>query len=268
MSAAGAGTIRLSVEGGLGTIVIDNPAKRNALSRAMCLELIEAVGVLERTPAVKVIALTGVGQDFSAGVDISELREVLFDLGHPEAPFDHLTAADIALSSASKPTFALVQGICMGGAWQLASACDVILASNDSRLAITPAKLGIVYPRRGVERLVRMIGPDRAKYLLFTGDEVPAEVAERWGLFTEVIPTAEYQRRTAEVLQTVAQRSQYAIHTMKALIDAPAPKAASTPTLSADWQRAWLESMHGQDFGIGQSAFLAGRQPQFTWVPS
>lgn len=265
MSAVGAGAIRLSVEGGLGTIVIDNPAKRNALSRAMCRELVEAVSALERTPAVKVIALAGAGEDFSAGVDISELRDVLFDQGHRDAPFDHLSAADVALSSASKPTFALVQGICMGGAWQLASACDVVLASTDTRLAITPAKLGIVYPRRGVERLVRMIGHHRAKYLLFTGDEVPAKTAERWGLFTEVIPALEYQRRTAEVLHTVARRSQYAIHTMKALIDAPAPLA---PSLGADWQRAWLESMHGQDFEIGQSAFLAGRQPQFTWVPS
>ncbi|AJT43114.1 hypothetical protein UM93_12685 [Psychromicrobium lacuslunae] len=270
-SRTGQGRIQSRVDQSVGWIVIDNPAKRNALSSQMCLALIEAIELLSNDQAVKVIALTGAGTDFSAGVDISELPEVLFDQEAPEGPQDHLSAVDMALSSVSKPTFALVAGICMGGAWQLASACDVLLACTNTRLAITPAKLGIIYPQRGVERLLQRVGLDRAKYLLFSGNEIPAALAERWGLFTELIPEDSFQQRATELLQTVARRSQFTIHTMKALIDPAASTgvpAADAARLQAAWQAAWLDSVDGEDFKIGRRAFLAGEVPEFRWQPA
>ncbi|GAA1322420.1 enoyl-CoA hydratase/isomerase family protein [Leucobacter albus] len=280
------GAIRLAVRDGIGTIEIDRPAKRNALTPELCDDLASAVRDLDRDPAVRVIALTGAGGNFSAGADIAELPRVLFDApeagpGSPGAPlgpasstsgadprpsFDHLTAADEAFGAAQKPTVALVRGICMGGGWQLASACDVVLCSDDARIAITPALLGIVYPRRGVARLVRMVGPDRAKYLLFSGARISPADAERWGLVTALLPAGDFDVATAEYLARVAANSQYSVQTSKRLIDAgTGAEGLGGGDLDAAWREVWREMPANPDLASGRPAFLAGRSPEFSW---
>lgn len=270
------GRIRIEVRESIGAILIDREGKRNALTPELCDDLAAAVTRLDSDPEVKVITLAGAGRDFSAGADITELPRVLFDrspiagagAGAAVDTFDHLTAADEAFGAASKPTVALVRGVCMGGGWQLASSCDLVLCSSDARIAITPALLGIVYPRRGIDRLVRTVGTDRAKYLLFGGTRISPADAERWGLVTAVIDAETFEQQTASYLARVASNSQYSVHTSKRLIDAgTGPDALGETALDAAWASAWAGMPENADLLAGRTAFLAGRAPEFPWEP-
>lgn len=265
-----AGEISVSVHAGIGAIKIDRPTKRNALTPELCDELAVAVAKLDRNPDVRVITLTGADGDFSAGADISELPQVLFDGADHDnegrSGFDHLTAADLAFGVATKPTVALVQGICMGGGWQLASACDIVLCSDDAKIAITPALIGIVYPRRGVDRLVRRVGASRAKYLLYSGSRVSPVDAERWGLVTTLLPAAQFASESASFVARIAANSPYSVHTTKRLIDAGTGSEGRGGTaLDDEWAAVWSEMPYTPDFAAGRSAFLSGQKPVFAW---
>ncbi|MBP6684050.1 MAG: enoyl-CoA hydratase/isomerase family protein [Leucobacter sp.] len=265
-----AGQIDVSVKAGIGAIEINRPAKRNALTPELCDEVADAVRGLDSDPDVRAITLTGAGGDFSAGADIADLPRVLFDSsGGNDAGrsgFDHLTAADLALGVATKPTIALVQGICMGGGWQLASACDIVLCSDNAKIAITPALIGIVYPRRGVDRLVRLVGASRAKYLLYSGARVSPVDAERWGLVTALLPAAEFAAESARFVTQVAANSPYSVRTTKRLIDAgTGSEGRGGSALDAAWGTVWAEMPANPDFAAGQAAFLTGQKPEFSW---
>lgn len=257
-----AGRITGEIYGKIGAIVIENPRQRNALTRDMCIELAEQVRRLDADPRVKVITLRGSGDDFSAGAAINELHQVLFDAGPDGETIDHLSAADAAIGAANKPTVALVRGTCMGGGWQIASACDMSIAADTVKLAVTPSKLGIIYPRSGVERLVQRLGADKAKYVLFSADVIPADKAATWGLLTEVVPDSDFEALSQALVSRMATRSQYSIHTMKALIDSMTTGGNAEDDL---WREEWAKLPASEDFAVGQRAFLEGERPRFTW---
>ncbi len=156
------GRITVKIVDGVASVEIDNPAQRNALTRAMCLELQQLMPRLDTDPEVGVITLRGAGATFSAGATIDDLASVLLDRQHDGTVVDQLSLADRAIASVTKPTVAVVDGACMGGGWQLASACDFIIASERSVFAITPAKLGVIYPRAG-HRTARQAGRSRER---------------------------------------------------------------------------------------------------------
>lgn len=256
------GRIVSEIKGGIGEIVIENPRQRNALTREMCIDLAAQVHRLDADPKVKVITLSGSGDDFSAGAAINELHQVLFDEGPDGETTDHLSAADAAIGAANKPTVALVRGTCMGGGWQIASACDMSIAADSVRLAVTPSKLGIIYPRSGVERLVQRLGADKAKYVLFSADVIPAEKAAAWGLLTDVVPEADFEALSQALVARMSTRSQYSIRTMKKLIDSVVSGSGAEDDL---WREEWAKLPTSEDFAVGQRAFLEGGRPQFTW---
>lgn len=259
--------LEVSVEGNVAIVTIHRQSKKNSLTPELCDELTNIVQGLDADETVRVIALRGAGADFSAGADITRLTEVLFDRGGARrsdggAGLDHLSRLDEALGACTKPTVALVQGICMGGGWQLALACDIVLCSDDARIAITPALLGLVYPQRGVERLVRLVGESRAKHLLFTGDRVTPADAERWGLVTVLYTAETFAHESNAYLHRLAERSQYAIQHTKRLIDI----GVRQPQYSDDaWSSVWAEVETNPDLAEGRAAFAEGRRPQFVW---
>ncbi|ASN38011.1 crotonase [Arthrobacter sp. 7749] len=256
------GCITAEINGNVGEIVIDNPRQRNALTREMCIDLAEQVRRLDADPRVTVITLRGRGDDFSAGAAINELDQVLFDAGEDGENLDHLSAADAAICAALKPTVALVRGTCMGGGWQIASACDISIAADSVRLAVTPSKLGIIYPRCGVERLVQRLGADKAKYVLFSADLISADKAALWGLLTDVVSEDEFETVSHALVSRMATRSQYSIRTMKSLIDS---MVSESPEHDDLWEEKWAKLPASEDFAVGRQAFLEGKRPRFTW---
>ncbi|MGW4778322.1 enoyl-CoA hydratase/isomerase family protein [Streptomyces filamentosus] len=237
------------VEDGVATLVISNPAKRNAMTAGMWRALPTVLGRLAADPAVRVLVLTGAGDTFCAGADISALRE----------PGDEQQAlavrAEEALAAFPKPTLAAVRGYCVGGGSQLAGACDLRFAAEGARFGITPAKLGIVYPSSSTRRLTALVGPATAKYLLFSGELIDTERALRTGFVDEVHPAEGLDERVAEFCRTLASRS---------LLTQAAAKEFADGRLDRDAH--WAGQARGSgDTAEGVAAFLERRAPRFTY---
>ncbi|GGW10151.1 enoyl-CoA hydratase [Streptomyces capoamus] len=234
------------------TVVIRRPAKRNAMTTAMWRALPPLLDALARDREVRALVLTGAGGTFCAGADISTLQ------GSPEEAQALAVAAEEALAAFPKPTLAAVRGHCVGGGAQLAAACDLRLAEEGAVFGVTPAKLGVVYPASSTRRLVSLVGPATAKYLLFTGELIDTGRALATGLVDEVLPEGELDKRVADLTRVLASRSQ--------LTQAAAKEFAGGRT---DRDAYWTEQARGSgDTAEGVAAFLGRRQPHFTWSVS
>ncbi|GGU22674.1 enoyl-CoA hydratase/isomerase family protein [Streptomyces lavendofoliae] len=238
-----------SVADGVATVVISNPAKRNAMTAGMWRALPGLLDSLAADPRVRVLVLTGAGTTFCAGADIASLRE-------PGDEQQSLAVrAEEALAAFPKPTLAAVRGYCVGGGSQLAAACDLRFAEEGALFGITPAKLGIVYPSSSTRRLVSLVGPSAAKYLLFSGELVDTARALRTGLVDEVLPAGGLGERVAEFTRVLVSRS--------LLTQAAAKEFAAGRT---DRDAYWAEQARGSgDTTEGVAAFLERRAPRFTY---
>ncbi|GAA2406600.1 enoyl-CoA hydratase/isomerase family protein [Streptomyces glaucosporus] len=243
-----------AVEGGVATLTIRNPAKRNAMTPGMWRRVPAVLEELAADPAVRALVLTGAGDTFCSGADIGALR------GGPGESRGLAVAAEEALAAFPRPTLAAVRGHCVGGGCQLAAACDLRFAAEGSLFGITPAKLGIVYPASSTRRLVSLVGPATAKYLLFSGELIDAGRALRTGLVDEVHPDAELGRRVAEFARLLVSRSQLTQAAAKEFADGAG--APPDPERIAYWERRARESGEAAE---GVAAFLERRPPVFTW---
>ena len=262
------GTLALHRDGPTAWIVIDRPDRRNALSPAMWATLPQMLKELDADPTVRVIGLRGAGGVFSAGADISEVFECL---GEPETGLPRgglLTTAESALQGVHKPTVAALEGFCMGGAWMLAGACDLRIATRSLRLGLTPARIGIVFPASGIENLVRLVGPSVASYLLLTGDTVTAPTAERLGMLTHVVKEADFEQELRAMVDGLAQRSQLSVQAHKHMIRLAASSIADATTRESDEvsEALYRQVLDGPDALIGQQAFPHKRTPDFVWT--
>ncbi|MFJ4918961.1 enoyl-CoA hydratase/isomerase family protein [Streptomyces sp. NPDC088725] len=240
-----------TVEDGVATVVIHHPAKRNAMTAPMWRALPPLLGRLAVDPAVRVLVLTGEGATFCAGADISSLRDPT------EEPQPLAVAAEDALAAFPKPTIAAVRGYCVGGGCQLAAACDLRFAEEGASFGVTPARLGIAYAASSTRRLVSLVGPATAKYLLFSAELIDAERALRTGLVDEVLPGGELGKRVAEFARILVSRS--------LLTQSAAKEFASGRTDRAAY---WAEqARESGDIAEGAAAFLERRQPRFSWTP-
>jgi enoyl-CoA hydratase/carnithine racemase len=242
------------VANGVATVVITNPAKRNAMTAAMWSALPVLLERLAADPAVRVLVLTGAGDTFCAGADISSLRSSLRDgAGDPQAL---AVAAEEALAAFPRPTLAVVRGYCVGGGSQLAAACDLRFAAEGASFGVTPARLGIVYAASSTRRLVALIGPAATKHLLFSGELIDTARALRTGLVDEVLPADGLDERVEAYTTTLAARSQ--------LTQAAAKEfAAGREDRDAYWAE---QARRSDDTAEGVAAFLERRAPRFTWT--
>jgi enoyl-CoA hydratase/carnithine racemase len=254
--------LRVEQSGPVATIVIDNARRRNALNQDMWRQFAPLLDRLAADPSVKVVVVRGAGGNFSAGADISDLLAILHDPDSGAHDGGHVTAGENALANFPKPTIAAIDGYCIGGAWQIAGACDIRIATDTATLGITPAKVGIVYPLSGIERLVRLAGPATAKYLLLTGDFITANEARDLGLLAKVVPEKGFWDDIQEFAERLATRSQLSTQAMKQIVDAIAANDPAVPAISNYWQDQMAASREA-DEGIG--AFLAKREPDFRW---
>jgi enoyl-CoA hydratase/carnithine racemase len=247
-------TVSVTIDGPIAIVLIDNPAKRNAMTAAMWQALPTLLAQLEDHPGVRVVVLTGSGDVFCAGADIGDLAAI----GAQNGSQSLAVAAEEALAAFPKPTIAAVNGDCIGGGCQLALACDIRLAAPHARFGITPARLGIVYPGPSIRRLVRVAGVSAAHWLLLTAELVSADDAYEMKLVHEV--PEELGERVEEIAELLAQRSLLSQVAMKELI------AADTidETRMAHWMAQVRDSGEAAE---GAQAFLQRRAPDFPWKP-
>lgn len=248
--------VRLDAEGPVAFLTIDRPAKHNAMTVEMWSLIPELLNKAAGDDGARVLVLRG-GRHFSAGADIGELGAVRSAADGRR--FNALTdAAEAAVASFPKPTIAAVRGFCIGGGCELAVACDMRIAARDARMAITPAKLGVVYTHRPTKRLTDLVGPAWAKQILFTGEQLDAGQALRIGLVNEVAD--DLDARIAELAGTIAERSQVTIRAAKTILE----RIQDGADEEDDEVRGLYDAGYASaDFAEGVAAFTAKRRPDF-----
>ncbi|MFJ6748799.1 MULTISPECIES: enoyl-CoA hydratase/isomerase family protein [unclassified Streptomyces] len=249
--------LKTHVSDGTATVTISNPSKRNAMTVQMWRDLPPLMERLAGERSVRALVLTGEGGTFCAGADIGALRDAA---GESQGL---AVAAEEALAAFPGPTLAAIRGYCVGGGAQLAAACDLRFAEEGALFGVTPAKLAIVYPASATRRLVRLVGPSAAKYLLFSGELIDCTRALRTGLVDEVLAGGELAGRVAEFAAVLASRSLLTQNAAKELADGTwdvSPAAAEER--GAYWA---AEARASGDTSEGAAAFLERRAPRFTW---
>jgi enoyl-CoA hydratase/carnithine racemase len=257
--------IDVSVDQGIATLVIHQPARRNALSLAMFDELARVVPRLDGDRAVRVLVLRGAGTAaFSAGADISEFPE------HRSTPEKALAynrraaSAAEALIHARKPLLAMIHGFCVGGGCELALACDLRIAADTAVFGIPAARLGISYSHADIKRLVDVVGPSNAKLIFFTGDpRIPAHRAYDMGLVNELIPADRLEARVYELAGQIMESAPSSVRWAKEAIEVVLRDPGLTSVPNSDEAAAQLFGT--ADFKEGLAAFFEKRKPRFNW---
>jgi enoyl-CoA hydratase len=206
-------------KGRVAIVTLNRPEAMNALSLALRAKIHNSIHDLDADPDIRVIILTGAGdRAFSAGLDLKELGANQGALRHIDGGGN---AADPvhAIEQCSKPIIAAVNGVAVTGGFELALACDVIIASHSARFADTHARIGVT-PGWGMsQRLSRCIGIGRAKLLSLTGNFLDAETAERWGLVAVLVEPHALREIALKIANDMADTLPGMLVSYKKLID-------------------------------------------------
>jgi enoyl-CoA hydratase/carnithine racemase len=247
-------------DGPVATLTINRPDRLNAVTFAMFSRLPGLLAEADAMDGVRVLVLRGAGRrSFSAGADISEFETARRTPEQAAAYDDAVLAAEEALAMFPWPTVAAIHGHCYGGGCALALACDLRFASSGARFAITPAKLGIVYPLRATKRLVDAVGPSLAKYILMSGIDIDADRAARIGLVDEVHDDVD--AAVGELTAILATRSAVTQRAVKQTVARILAGATADDDADAALRDAALAS---PDYAEGVRAFLERRPPKFV----
>jgi enoyl-CoA hydratase len=252
-------TLRVVRDGGVATLTIDRPEKRNALSAQVRTELVRALDDLEQDGTTRVVVITGAGSKaFVAGADIAEFAQ--------RTPIEQRAAMEgrrvfDVLAACPKPTIASINGVALGGGCELALACDLRIAARSARLGQPEVNLGILPGGGGTQRLPRLVGMGRAMRMILTGELITAEQAESIGLVDEVADDDVLVDRTRELAERIAGHSPIALKLIKQAVRASAemPLAAG---LELE-RELFITAFASEDRQEGVAAFLEKRAPRF-----
>lgn len=258
-------TIRVEQRAGVAWITLERPDAMNALSDTMCAELLAAVERIESDAAIRVVVLTGSGRAFCAGADLKGLSEHTSIRGAADDPllkFLELAAGMMErLRAVPKVTIAALNGLTMAGGLELAMACDLILAAESARIGDAHVNFGVFPGAGGAAVLPRRIGATAAKYLLFTGETMPAAELVPLGLINRVVPDAMLLAEAEKLAARIASKSPLVLRRMK---QAVADGLEQPQAAALRMERLVLEAhRHSHDLAEGLEAFVGKRKPEF-----
>jgi enoyl-CoA hydratase/carnithine racemase len=255
--------IYLATHGAVAELVLNRPAKRNALSVEMWRAIPKLAAAAADDPEVKVLIMRGATPEaFCAGADIGQFDQVHASSETRLAYRSVVGAAYGALAQFKKPTIAMVRGVCFGGGCALALCCDLRYADPSARFCIPPARLGLAYSLKETKRLVDLVGPAKAKEMLMGARVIEAEEALRIGLVTRLFDAADLERETQAFAEQLCSLSQFTIRAVKQIVAEILNGAVEDTDLS---RRLFESQFEGPDYLEGRRAFLEKRQPAFTY---
>ena len=253
-------TILLEQEGSIGILKLNRPQAMNALNSKVILELISALGAMEKETLPKVLIITGSGEKaFVAGTDIIEMEKLSSFEAREFARFARKAIDKVA--DLDRPVIGAINGFALGGGCELAMACDIRIASEKAKLGQPETGLGIIPGSGGTQRLPRLVGPSKAKQLIFTGEIIDAKVALEIGLVDKVVPHDSLIEEAKKMANTIAAKPRVALALAKFAINRG---------LDADLQTAldyeiecFAQCFATQDQKEGMRAFLEKRKPNY-----
>ena len=254
--------MQAKIEDGIGWMVFNNPARHNALS----LEMWEGMGdILEHfasNDAVRVIVMRGAGgKSFVSGADISEFDK---SRANAEQRASYSVVAGRAtqwLGKIEKPLIGLIEGYCIGGGLATALSADVRFATPDSRFGIPAAKLGLGYEFEGLAKLARLVGPSRARDIMFSARFMPASEAYDMGLVNFIHERDVIESACIDYAKTIASNAPLTVKTAKAAINAWERGSRADEVAAV---RAMVDAcFNSEDYREGRKAFASKRTPEF-----
>lgn len=251
----------LEIDANIATLTFNRPKALNALNSALLDEFCQAIDAIAANPEVRVLILTGAGDKaFVAGADISELARCtplqgkLFSAKGQQALFK--------LEKLPIPVIAAVNGFALGGGTEMALSCDFIYASDKANFGLPEITLGIIPGFGGTQRLARLVGPNLARELVYTGKMIPAAAAREYGIANSVFPHDELMGAVMKTAQAIAAKGTVALRAAKESI-----QAAMTVDLETGCKfetDAFAICMTSPDAKEGTTAFLEKRKAVFN----
>jgi methylglutaconyl-CoA hydratase len=250
-----------SIDDGIATVRLNRPHALNALSRELGALLVATLRDLRDRREVRVVILRGAGERaFCTGADLKERVGLTPD--ERGAHTATIAAAADLLASLPMPTIAAVRGYALAGGLELALACDVRIAADDAIFGLTEVRIGIFPGAGGPVRLPRLVGPGKARELIFSGRRIDAAEALGCGLVERVTPLADFDREVATLAGQIRDAAPLAVRAVKQVLDrateAPLPDALAL----AEALRRPLDVT--SDYNEGLMAFAERRKPRFT----
>jgi enoyl-CoA hydratase len=243
-------------EENIAIITFNRPEAMNALNNQTRAEFGQAIEDVAMDDAIKVLILTGSGKAFVAGSDIKEFNETTPFAAH------NIKRLGEMVEKLEKPVIAAVNGFCLGGGNEIAMGCDIIIASEKAKFGQTEINIGIIPGGGGTQRLPRLIGVCRAKELIYTGDIIRAEEADRLGLVNRVVPMDELMPAAKELAKKIAAKSAAALKLAKTAINRGMQTNLESG-LKYEYELYSL-SLSLEDKLEGVNAFLEKRAPKFV----
>jgi enoyl-CoA hydratase/carnithine racemase len=254
-------SLHLEYDGPLATLVIDRPDRHNAFSDEMWSNLPPMLAdVGARTDARVLVLRSASDRVFSAGADVEDLKRAIADPSLADSGLAVIQAAFQALIDFPMPTIAMIRGACHGGGVGLSVCCDLRVADTTAVFSIPPARLGLLYPFPALQRLVWLVGPGRAKQLLFSARRFDAVTAERIGFLDELHEPTGLEPATERLAAEIAANAPAAIGAMKRIIGLTEQADARSSAIARELE---LAAISGPEHAEGVAAFLEKRSPEF-----
>ncbi len=261
--AAGRAEALVTVEdhGPVRSVALNRAAKRNALDDELVTALADAFQAAEADAGVHAVVVRGRGPVFSAGMDRTTLCELAEVPGRIREFHRLVSRTWNLLEQMLKPTIAEIHGACLGGALELALACDLRVVADDARLGLPEARIGLIPDCGGSSRLPSIVGLGRAKELVMTGRVIDGRQAQAIGLANRIAPADELAATTSDLLDELLQCAPVPVAYAKRVLDAAAkPGFAATTEQEVTVQQICAQTI---DFVEGTRALQEGRRPAF-----
>ncbi len=243
-------------EAHVAVITFNRPEAMNALNNQTRAEFAAAIAEVAADDEIKVLILTGSGKAFVAGSDIKEFNKTTPFAAH------NIKRLGEMVEKLEKPVIAAVNGFCLGGGCEIAMGCDIIIASEKAKFGQTEINIGIIPGGGGTQRLQRLIGACRAKELIFTGDIIRAEEADRIGLVNRVVPMDDLMPTAKELAKKIATKSAAALKLAKQAVNYGMQSTLESG-LKYEYEMYAL-ALTLEDKAEGVNAFLEKRAPKFV----
>jgi len=250
----------VSIDGHIMMVTLNRPERRNALHSDANHELGEIFDAFEHNPALRIAILTGTGTAaFSAGADL--VTKATSDRPSvPESGFAGL----VRRFDRRKPIIAAVNGMAMGGGFEAALACDIILAAENASFGLTEPRVGLAALGGGIQRVVEELGPKRAHLLLLTAKKITAQEAADMGMVAEVVPAADLIAAARRLAETILECSPSSIAATKAVVRSVDDRGVER-SIRTMFDIAEVRSLlTGPDAREGPRAFVEKRKPNWA----
>ena len=257
-------TILFGIDDGVARLTLNRPDRLNSFTAAMHGEIAEAMTIVENDPAIRALLLTGAGRGFCAGQDLADRA-----VAPGDAPVDLGDSVDRywsplirRLATVPKPVICAVNGVAAGAGANIALACDIVIAARSAKFIQSFANIGLIPDSGGTWILPRLVGQARALGLALTGEPLPAEKAEAWGLIWKCVDDDALEAETLALARKFAAGATRGLAATKSLI-----RESSLHSLDdeLDRERDMMRELgFSDDYREGVAAFLAKRAPTFT----